>query len=128
MDNCKSMIIPITGMKCSNCASAIETQVRKLSGVKEASVDFASEKLIATFDSSQLDLTTIINCVKRSGYGIATGKTELQISGLKEPSDSLSLEKDLLKQDGVLASSVNFNSECALVEYVPGIVNIPELI
>ncbi|MCK5545489.1 MAG: heavy-metal-associated domain-containing protein, partial [Desulfobulbaceae bacterium] len=49
MDHLK-VTLPITGMTCANCASNIERSVKKLDGMAETSVNFASEQLIARFD------------------------------------------------------------------------------
>jgi Cd2+/Zn2+-exporting ATPase len=35
----------LEGLGCANCASKIESEVKKLEGVKTASVDFVSKKL-----------------------------------------------------------------------------------
>ena len=39
----KSLIMPVTGMTCANCAATIERNVRKLPGVSLANVNLASE-------------------------------------------------------------------------------------
>jgi Cu+-exporting ATPase len=99
----KIVIMPVTGMTCANCAATIERNVRKLPGVNVANVNLASERLTVTYDPVQLDERGIIARVERIGYGIATGKTELPITGLRDSSDAISLEKLLAKQTGVLA-------------------------
>ncbi|CRZ35434.1 heavy-metal-associated domain-containing protein [Herbinix hemicellulosilytica] len=40
----------IEGLCCANCASKIETAINKLSGVKEATVNFMTQKLIIDGD------------------------------------------------------------------------------
>ena len=103
--------MPVTGMTCANCAATIERNVRKLPGVNVANVNLASEKLTVAFDPALLDERGIIARVERIGYGVATGKTELPITGLRDNSDALSLEKLLAKQNGVLAASVSYGTE-----------------
>jgi len=80
----KQMVMPVTGMTCSNCASAVERNVRALPGVQEAHVDFVGEKLKVVFDSTQLHERAIIECVRRSGYDVAIGKTELPLGAEKQ--------------------------------------------
>ena len=92
-----------------------------------ANVNLASEKLTVAFDPAQLDEHGIIARVERIGYGIATGKTDLPITGLHDNSDAIALEKLLARQDGVLAVSVSYGTERATLEYVPGITSIAEL-
>lgn len=127
MSDTKNVTLPVTGMTCANCASTIERNVRKLPGVKVANVNLASEKLTVEFDQSLLDEQGIITRVVKVGYGVAIGKTELPISGLKDNSDAITLEKLLSKQPGVLNSGVSYGTERASIEYIPGMTSIAEL-
>ncbi len=119
--------MPVTGMTCANCAATIERNVRKLAGVSLANVNLASEKLTVAFDPQALDERGIIARVERAGYGIAIGKTELPITGMRDASDALALEKALAKQNGVLAASVSYGTEHASLEFIPGMTSIAEL-
>jgi len=58
----------IKGMGCAACAQNIEKTVNKLSGVKQASVNFANEKLFVEYDNSKLSVTDIKEAVKKIGY------------------------------------------------------------
>lgn len=127
MGKIKNSIIPVTGLTCSNCALAVERNVRKLSGVTEATVDFASEKLSVSFDPEQLQEKEIIECILRIGYGVAIGKAELPVTGLQEPIDALTLEKLLHKQSGVLSANVNYTTGRVGFEFIPGMTSISEL-
>lgn len=120
-------ILPVTGMTCTNCAGAIERQVRKLEGVIEANIDFAGEKLAVNFDNQVTDIKGIIDCVKHVGYGVATGMAELPVTGIRDSSDVQILEKQLSKLKGVLNANVNLANERAHIEYIPGIITISVL-
>jgi Cu+-exporting ATPase len=127
MAEVKNITVPVTGMTCANCAATIERQVRKLPGVSLANVNLASEKLTVAFDPLQLDEHGIIARVERAGYGVATGTAELPITGLRDNSDAVTLEKLLAKQTGVLAAGVSFGTERVVLEYIPGLTGIAEL-
>ena len=127
MSDIKSSVLPVTGMTCSNCARTIDLNVSKLNGVKEARVDFAGEKLVLEFDPLVISEKDIIACVQRIGYGVATGKVELPVTGLQDHTDALSLGKILSRQNGVLAASVGFGTERVILEYIPGMTSISEL-
>ncbi len=127
MAEAKNITLPVTGMTCANCAATIERQVRKLPGVDVANVNLASEKLTVAFDPSLLDEHGIIERVQKVGYGIATGKAELPITGLRDNSDAVALEKALARQNGVLSATVSYGTERAALEYVPGMTSIAEL-
>jgi len=121
------IIMPVTGLSCSNCALAIESRVKKLSGVMDVHVDFASEKLTVHFNSEELEIKDIIASVKQIGYGVAIGKTELPITGMKDQTDVVLLEKILNQTNGVLTANVSYTTERAYLEYIPGMTSISEL-
>jgi P-type Cu+ transporter len=127
MANVKRVIMPVTGMSCSNCALNIETKIKKQEGVIEAGVDFSNEKLNISFDPLKLNERDIISSVKKFGYGIATGKIEIPVTGLQDNNDSLALEKIISKQNGVIFCNVNFSNERASIEFIPGMTGIAEL-
>ena len=127
MAQTKNITLPVTGMTCANCAAAIERNVRKLPGVDVANVNLASEKLTVIFDTAQLDEHGIIARVEHIGYGIPTGNVELPITGLRDNSDALTLEKLLSRQEGVLAASVSYGTERATLQFIPGLTSIAEL-
>lgn len=128
MKKIKTLILPVIGLTCTNCAATVSTNVKKIPGVTNADVDFASEKLNVSFDESIVNEKDIIALVKKIGYGIAIGKTELPITGLKDSTDALVLEKALLKLDGVILTHVNYTSEHANIEFIPGVTSISAIV
>ncbi|MFH1171248.1 MAG: heavy metal translocating P-type ATPase [bacterium] len=58
----------LEGMHCTSCAGLIERSVKKLPGVQEAHVNFASEKALVVYDVAQLTDAKIIARVKKAGY------------------------------------------------------------
>ncbi|MFZ4549603.1 MAG: cation transporter, partial [Bacteroidales bacterium] len=127
MSNIKTATMPVTGLTCVNCASLIDTNVKKMHGVNDANVDFASEKLTINFDPALVSEKNIVEAIKRIGYGVATGKVELPIVGMQDNTDALTLEKILAKQNGVLSVGVGYGNERATIEYIPGMTSIAEL-
>ena len=123
----RSVILPVTGMTCVNCAAAISVNVGRLPGVEDASVDFAGERLNVTFDANKISEKEIIDCVRKIGYGVATGKVELPVTGLQDQTDALTLEKIVSGQNGVLDVAVSFGTEHIHLEYIPGMTGIAEL-
>ena len=127
MTETRNLTMPVTGMTCANCAATIERNVRKLPGISVANVNLASEKLTVTFDPAQLDEQGIIAKIEKVGYGVAIGKAELPVTGLRDNSDALALEKLLAKQNGVLAISVSYGTERISISYIPGMNSIAGL-
>src|SRR5579885_2076785 len=61
-------ILDVEGMTCASCASRIERGLQKLAGVKEASVNLASERATVTYDPARVDLAQLIQKVEAVGY------------------------------------------------------------
>lgn len=59
----------ITGMTCTACASAIERKVNQINGVVSAVINFATEKLLVTYDADLVTTQNIIATIVSLGYG-----------------------------------------------------------
>ena len=119
--------LPITGMSCANCALAIESKVGRLPGVTSARVDLTGEALEVAFDPKRMDARRIIACVRETGFGVPTGRTELAIVGLGGPADVEVLSRRLAGEGGVLAAEVNLAEKRAGIEYIPGMTSAADL-
>jgi len=64
----KTTRLAIRGMTCAACATASERAVRKLPGVAEASVNFATERLSVSWDDAALSLDAVKAAVAKAGY------------------------------------------------------------
>ena len=117
----KQITLPITGMTCANCSASIERNLKKLDGVAETRVNYATEKATVVFDPAILGEDAIIGKIQDVGYGVATARIELPITGMTCANCAASVERTLNKKTpGVVTASVNFATEKATVEYIPG--------
>ena len=64
----KDVVIPVGGMTCASCAAAIERAVKKLDGVKSASVNLATERASVRYDPESVRLSEIKQAIRDSGY------------------------------------------------------------
>jgi len=125
----KQITLPVTGMHCANCSSTIERNLKKLDGVREATVNYATEKATVIFDPSVLGEDAIIGKIQDVGYGVATAKVELPITGMTCANCAATIERTLNKKvPGVVSATVNFATEKALVEYIPGQITRADLV
>ncbi len=116
-------VLSIRGMTCAACAQRIERTVRKLSGIEQANVNLASEKLFVEFDESSLPLTTVKEAVAKIGYEVveksANQNVTIPIGGMTCAACAQRVEKGIKKLPGVERVSVNFATEKATVAYDP---------
>jgi Cu+-exporting ATPase len=113
--------LPVTGMHCANCSTTIERNLRKLDGVAEANVNYATEKATVFFDADVLNEDAIIEKIEDVGYGVATARIDLPITGMTCTNCAATIERTLNKKvPGVTSATVNFATEKASVTYIPG--------
>jgi len=125
----KNINIPVTGMSCANCALAIERSVKKVTGVKAATVNFATEQASLSFDPDQVKVETLVEKIQEAGYGVAKATVDIPVTGMTCANCAMTIERTLKKKvPGVVNASVNFASERARVEYIPSVTGLDEMI
>ncbi len=121
--------LPVTGMTCANCAMNIERAVKKLSGVRDVQVNFAAEQAAVSFDPAQLKVKDVVAKISSSGYSVPINKVEFPVTGMTCTNCAANIERALNKKvPGIVSASVNFASERATVEYIPGAATMSDMI
>ncbi len=121
--------IPVSGMTCANCAANIQRGLKKLNGIIDASVNFASEQAYVTYDADKISLKDITEKITSLGYRAVTSKTELPITGMSCVNCAINIEKALNKNvPGIVSSYVNYAAERLHIEYLPGDASVEEII
>jgi Cu+-exporting ATPase len=125
----ENKILKIEGMTCSACAKTIERVLKKLPGVQEVSVNFATEKLSINYNESKVRLSDIQSAVEKAGYKIlveTTTKT-LKIEGMTCSACAKNIERVTRKLNGVIESNVNFATEKLTISFEPSLVRTSDI-
>ena len=125
-EGAKKVELSITGMSCASCVARIEKGLSKMSGIVDARVNFATEKATITFDPSRVRMGDFVSTVKELGYEAGVEKVTLPIHGMSCASCVKKVENALSRLDGVVQASVNFATERANVQYIPGAVTMED--
>ncbi len=123
MSDIKLTSLPITGMDCANCATAVERNIKKLSGVNIANVNLTTERAAVEYDTDITKLTEIVNKIEKAGYGIAVGEAELLVKNISDDRDGNRLEQALNELEGVISVSTNWVTGKTRVQYIPTILS-----
>ena len=118
------MSLQIKGMSCASCVSRIETALKKVNGVTNASVNLATERAEIT-SGTPIDREALIKAVEHAGYEVADAATELSIDGMTCASCVSRVEKALKAVPGVKEANVNLATERATIT---GTANVAVLI
>ncbi|GMR05304.1 MAG: heavy metal translocating P-type ATPase [Thermodesulfobacteriota bacterium] len=124
----KTVELPITGMSCASCAAKIEKGLNKLSGIRKASVNFATEKVTVSYDPRKVHLKQFVDAIKDLGYGAGVGTVTLPLQGMSCSSCVSKIETALAGLDGVIGATVNFATEKATVDYLPSVVGLSDMV
>ena len=137
-------LLALEGMTCASCAMRIEKGLKKAPGVKEASVNLATERATVTYDPVQTSVEQLVQKVDAVGYKATplvvplekpsepAPETEAHASfdleGMTCASCAMRIEKGLKKLPGVLEASVNLANEQASVTYDPIRTGIEQMV
>ena len=111
--------INIEGMTCTACGAAVERAVKKLPGVTEANVNFATEKLTMEYDEDKVKNEDIKNAVDKAGYKAVIKEENdfFSVEGMTCTACGAAVERAVKKIDGVTSANVNFATEKLKIVY-----------
>jgi len=66
----EAVSLPVVGMTCAACAANIERALKKLPGIGDAGVNYATNRATGTFDPSVLDVPAIVEAIRDVGYDV----------------------------------------------------------
>ena len=119
--------LPIVDMHCSSCAITIEKEINKLPGIKSSNVNYANETAYVDYDTNKTNTEDIIEAIKKAGYKTGRSVLKLGIQGMHCGSCVSQIEKELGNTKGVLSASVDLGTESAIINYIPGQIDIAEI-
>ena len=106
--------LQIEGMTCASCVSRVENAIKKVDGVRSASVNLATERADITLNKP-LDRQLLIHAIEQAGYDVPQNRIELSIKGMTCASCVGRVEKALKAISGVTEANVNLATERATV-------------
>lgn len=122
--------LPIIGMTCSACSSAIERALRKdTARVKDVSVNLNTNTatIILNNTPDKETVTNIIKIITEEGYGVQYIEEEISIKGMTCSACSNTLENTLSDMIGVLSVNVNLLTSKATIKYIPTLTSLQDI-
>lgn len=109
----------VKGMMCAGCSASVEKALKSADGVESATVNLAAENATIVYDDNTTNPEELSKQVENAGYELELPKADdqivLQVSGMHCAGCVNSVEKSLLKVNGVKSASVNLSAEKAYV-------------
>ncbi|KAL3518892.1 hypothetical protein ACH5RR_021481 [Cinchona calisaya] len=125
----RTLVFKVTGMTCSSCATAVESALMKLNGVKIAEVSPLQGVAVVKYNPEIITAKMIKEVAEETGFQVdefpeqEIAVCRLRVKGMACTSCSESVERALLMVDGVKKAVVGLALEEAKVHYDPSITN-----
>ncbi|WP_435362930.1 heavy metal translocating P-type ATPase [Haloarchaeobius sp. DYHT-AS-18] len=123
----RTIQLEISGMSCANCSNTVQDAVSSLDGVGEASVNFATDEGSVTYDSSEVSLAAVFDAIRDAGYEPVSETTTIGITDMSCANCAETIDDALERVPGIVRADVNFATDEASIEYVPGAVSRRDL-
>ena len=104
-----SLNLNISGMTCANCALKINNKLESLPGVKKVDVVLPTESAKVIFDTSEVEIESILNSVSDIGYKASLSNLIISIKENLTSSKVKMLKDNMAQVNGVFTTI--FNSE-----------------
>ncbi len=122
----------IEGPDCVDCAATLAKDFEKIKGVKSASLNFATSKLMIQYDPQVFDESGINKEITKLGYRLAgvgeSCRIIILVEGMDCADESTTIEKQLKKLKGVKNWRFNLVAQEVEVEYDPAILTPDKMI
>jgi P-type Cu+ transporter len=115
-----SISIPVEGMTCASCVGRVERALKSVPGVREASVNLATERAELRFNELA-DLPAVTAAIERAGYAVPELTTDVAVEGMTCASCVGRVERALKAVPGVREASVNLATERAAIRHLASV-------
>lgn len=82
-DKTKSVTLTISGMTCESCANTVEKALKKVDGVKKATVNLSEKTATVVLANTKSTTSTLIRAVSDAGFTASAG-TSASKSGMEK--------------------------------------------
>jgi P-type Cu+ transporter len=74
----------IVGMTCTSCAQNIEKSLKRVKGIREVNVNYATFIASISYNPSEVSFEKVIDSIKREGYKVLKGEKRSENNDIKE--------------------------------------------
>jgi Cu+-exporting ATPase len=119
--------LTIQGMSCANCAQTITEALRRVEGVSEAHINFATDEGTVVYDPEEVSLATVLDTIEDAGYEPVTDSTTISVTDMSCANCADTIEDALADRPGVVGATVNVATDEAQVEFNPAETSLADL-
>lgn len=131
----KVAVYHVEGMTCGACAVAIETELKRVKGVKDVTVSLATNECRVEFDGQQVEQPALKGAIMDCGFDATLAKQQQEVPSLQEQSSAVfsvqhmtcgacvaTITQNISAERGVLEVDVSLATEECRVVFVPEMI------
>jgi Cu+-exporting ATPase len=119
--------LPVTGMSCAGCAANVGKGLKRVPGVEDANVNFATAKATVLFEPRLVKPVDLVSAIRESGYDVSLKRVDFAVEGMSCASCVSRIERTLVGLPGVVSAAVNLATGRASIEFIPGTTGLEEV-
>ena len=114
--------LPVKGLRDMDGASALESALVLAPGVRQATADVASRRVMVAVDEREAHALALADAVAEAGFEVETEQRMFPVEGMHCANCATLVEKTLASAPGVLGADVNLALEKATVTAFSGLL------
>lgn len=115
--------LPVDGLHCAGCVSAVERALTSVEGVREASVSLVDGSARVRLEEGGASVKALADAIVQAGYEVPLLSQELPIGGMHCAACVVRVEEAVASVPGVVSVEVSLATETARLKYVPGVLD-----
>ncbi len=95
----EKVTFPVEGMTCASCVARVEKSIKKIEGIKNVSVNLATEKATFEFEEGKVNINDVADLVKEAGYNMDVSSSKEKVkeeSGNETSEFHKTLQRELI--------------------------------
>ncbi len=117
------LIFPVQGMHCAACSATVQRRLAAVPGVREASVNLATNKALVDWDGAEAPAAALAAAVRDAGYDVGEETWAAAVEGLRFAPSAARLEAAVAAVPGVTSAQANLAAETLRVTTLAGLVD-----
>lgn len=150
----QTVTIPVHGMMCDHCVTAVTRALQAVAGVSDAAVSLEKSSATVTFDDGTCNIGMLQAAIVEEGYRMGSEETPpvserlsdaapgnvddhaplnrrtvtFRIEGMSCANCARTIEKALSRAPGILSATINFALEKGFVEFDASLLDAPSVL
>jgi Cu+-exporting ATPase len=119
----EELTVPVAGMTCAACVNRVEKVLKRMSGVRDATVSLAAGKAGVVYEEGACSLPDFQQAIEEIGYEVPWSRLELLVLGMMGTHCEEAIKQALDGVSGIVSVEVNLGTDTITVEYSGDLVS-----